>query len=283
MSFLRSLAASLSQSVTGYQERASDRWARQVVSTLPDNVQFIFNQVAENKLVSGFSDEVSFYEKPQTSDVAVLKTKHEISILFYVGGISEQTIEIIDWQFPFDGIQTSLLKIKDVVSPILIKGPCCWEVGEITLESDFAKCIKSIEGQYLSFSDTALSSSEILFKEIIRNMDPNFRVISKADFDKRDYMTAHIKVVDFPMENNDRLAVLGNGIGMNDWKQLIPMRLVRGVQQTWHLTIRGNSAAEFTLALLGPDNTFKLESREPRKFKNIRNPEDEELYPFAFQ
>jgi len=133
MSFLSGLINYSYQRISAYQEEASNQWARKVVSTFPKNVQDIFNAVAKDQLVSGFSDAASFYGEEQQASVAVLKTKNEKSITFYVGGTSDRVIKIIDMEWPIVGDLTSFLKVKDVVCRVLIQNSANWEIAQETL------------------------------------------------------------------------------------------------------------------------------------------------------
>ena len=266
-----SFISSLTQAITAYQEKANDRWARKIVSALDDeNVQSIFTKVAEGKLVKGFSDRDSFLSNAQKSDVAVLRIteQHRIVIVFYVGGISDETLEVSNCSYDY---RPSLLKIRDVVSPIFISNFSHWTLSKETLESDFAKCInhsKELDGPL----NVELHKSASLLKQVVNGTHPYFEVISKADFDKRSYISATIYIDSFKVEKGDTLVVFGNGVGMDDWKQPIPMRKASSYPENcWDTTIRGKQeTGEYKLALLKLDGTLELEQGKNRKFEDLK-------------
>jgi len=65
------------------------------------------------------------------------------------------------------------------------------------------------------------NNSAPLLEEIVTGIHTDFNVISKKDFDQRDYLSIRIRIEGFDPEGSDTLAVCGNCIGMDEWKTAI--------------------------------------------------------------
>jgi hypothetical protein len=277
MSLLSSIVDYGAQAITEYKERANDCWARSVVANLDEvKVHSIFDKVAKGKLVGGFSDRAAFFSNAQKFDVAILRTvvpnsskKERIIMVFYVGGISDEALEVSNCSYDH---RPSVLKIRDVVSPIFISNYALWTLPKETVESDFAKCVNHSKTAKEHPLNTQFYNSAPLLERVVTGSHPHFSVISKADFDKRSYIVARVYIDSFKIEKGDTLVIFGNGIGMDDWTRPIPMRRAPShPEDCWDTTIRGKQeTCEYKLALLKSDGGFLLDQSENRKFKDIK-------------
>ncbi len=278
MSFLSSLTHYATNAFNAYQEAwqkiTQDGWARSFVSEgCPKKVQDIFNTAAQGKLVGYFSKSDEFFKGTHKSDVAVLEAPQKNSsersfkaIVFYVGGISDESIELPNPSMNL----TSILKIRDIVAPIILMSSGFWVVSNQTLESDFGNCINFSKAKKEKPLKENFEASASVLEEIVSGTHPQFGVISKEEFDKSDYIVASIWIEDIAIEKGYNLAICGTGIGMNRWKKAIPMDLGRCGPNYWEVAIRGKKeTCEYKLALLKPDGSFQLEVGTIRKLKDM--------------
>jgi hypothetical protein len=248
-------------------ERVVDSWTQEIVNSVSDaKVQDLFNNIAKGKLVGGFDDR---------SDVAIRaipwKNSSErffVDIGFYVGGTSDEEIEVLD--SPVHSERTTL-KVRDVVSAVHLIGRVSWVLSEHTQNSDFGKCVNHSKERKDHLLKEDFQKSSPLLEQVVTGTHPQFAVISKADFDKRQYIGASVWIEGIDIKEDEELAIYGNGIGMNDWKKPIPMHHTSSdPHDRWVATIRGKQATgEYKLALLKSDGSFLLEQGETRKFKDI--------------